>query len=245
MSNYESFRLVGEHADFLVIAKAPGVSFHSEDGAGVVVQVEQALGMKLYPVHRLDKVTSGLLILARSSEAAAEFTELFSHYHIQKYYLALSLDKPKQKQGWVKGDMAPARRGAHKLLSSMENPAVSYFISAGFQDAPELPAGCRAFLIKPFTGKTHQIRVALKSMGSAIAGDELYQAKPADRVYLHAYALEFMWHGQQHQFVLPPEHGSWFQAAAVQALLNSPWASPWLLDLPTYQAPKALPGPKQ
>jgi tRNA pseudouridine32 synthase/23S rRNA pseudouridine746 synthase len=100
-------------------------------------------------------------------------------------------------------------------------------------------------LIKPFTGKTHQIRVALKSMGSAIAGDELYQANPADRVYLHAYALEFMWHGQQHQFVLPPEHGSWFQAAAVQALLNSPWASPWLLDLPTYQAPKALPGPKQ
>ncbi len=245
MSNDESFRLVAEHADFLVIAKAPGVSFHSEDGAGVVVQVEQALGMKLYPVHRLDKVTSGLLILARSSEAAAEFTELFSNHHIQKYYLALSLDKPKQKQGWVKGDMAPARRGAHKLLSSMENPAVSYFISAGFQDAPELPAGCRAFLIKPFTGKTHQIRVALKSMGSAIAGDELYQANPADRVYLHAYALEFMWHGQPHQFVLPPEHGSWFQAAAVQALLNSPWASPWLLDLPTYQAPKALPGPKQ
>ena len=245
MSNYESFRLVAEHADFLVIAKAPGVSFHSEDGAGVVVQVEQALGMKLYPVHRLDKVTSGLLILARSSEAAAEFTELFSHHHIQKYYLALSLDKPKQKQGWVKGDMVPARRGAHKLLSSMENPAVSYFISAGFQDAPQLPAGCRAFLIKPFTGKTHQIRVALKSMGSAIAGDELYQANPADRVYLHAYALEFMWHGQPHQFVLAPEHGSWFQAAAVQALLNSPWASPWLLDLPTYQAPKALTGPKK
>lgn len=245
MSNDESFRLVAEHADFLVIAKAPGVSFHSEDGAGVVVQVEQALGMKLYPVHRLDKVTSGLLILARSSAAAAEFTELFSRHQIQKYYLALSLDKPKQKQGWVKGDMAPARRGAYKLLSSMENPAVSYFISAGFQDAPELPAGCRAFLIKPFTGKTHQIRVALKSMGSAIAGDELYQANPADRVYLHAYALEFMWHGQQHQFVLQPEHGSWFQAAGVHALLNSPWASPWLLDLPTYHAPKALPGPKK
>lgn len=245
MITSDSFELVFEHADFVVITKAPGVSFHSENGAGVVVQVEQALGMKLYPVHRLDKVTSGLLILARSSEAAAEFTELFSHHQVQKYYLALSLDKPKQKQGWVKGDMAPARRGAQKLLSSMENPAVSYFISAGFQDMPELPVGCRAFLIKPFTGKTHQIRVALKSMGSAIAGDELYQANSADRVYLHAYALEFAWHGQQHQFVVPPVHGEWFQAAAVQALLNSPWASPWLLDLPTYQAPKALPGPKK
>ncbi len=243
MITSESFTIVAEHADFLVIAKAPGVSFHSEDGAGVVVQVEQALGMKLFPVHRLDKVTSGLLILARSSVAAAEFTELFSHHQIQKYYLALSLDKPKQKQGWVKGDMAPARRGAQKLLSSMDNPAVSYFISVGFQDVSELPVGCRAFLIKPFTGKTHQIRVALKSMGAAIAGDELYQAKAADRVYLHAYALEFMWHGQQHQFVLPPEHGAWFRAAALEALLNSQWATPWQMAQPTYQAPKALLGP--
>ena len=116
MITSESFTIVAEHADFLVIAKAPGVSFHSEDGAGVVVQVEQALGMKLFPVHRLDKVTSGLLILARSSVAAAEFTELFSHHQIQKYYLALSLDKPKQKQGWVKGDMAPGAPWCTKII---------------------------------------------------------------------------------------------------------------------------------
>lgn len=238
MITTDSFRLIAEHEDFLVIAKAPDVSFHSEDGAGVVVQVEQALGMKLFPVHRLDKVTSGLLILARSSAAAAEFTELFSQHHIQKYYLALSLDKPKQKQGWVKGDMAPARRGAHKLLTSMDNPAVSYFISAGFQETTALPSSCRAFLIKPFTGKTHQIRVALKSMGAAIAGDDLYQAKAADRVYLHAYALEFDWHGSHHQLVLPPEHGEWFQALELQALLKSQWATPWTLAFPSYQLPK-------
>jgi tRNA pseudouridine32 synthase/23S rRNA pseudouridine746 synthase len=237
VSNYESFNLVAEHADFLVIAKAPGVSFHSEDGAGVVVQVEQALGMKLYPVHRLDKVTSGLLILARSSAAAAEFTELFSRHQIQKYYLALSLDKPKQKQGWVKGDMAPARRGAYKLLSSMENPAVSYFISAGFQQSAALPVGCRAFLIKPFTGKTHQIRVALKSMAAAIAGDDLYQGKTADRVYLHAYGLDFVWRGQHYQYILPPSHGQWFTASELQDLLSSQWATPWLLAFPAYQLP--------
>lgn len=234
----DSFHLVAKFDDFVVIAKTPGVSFHSEDGAGLVVHVEQALGMKLFPVHRLDKVTSGLLILARSSEAAAALTELFSQHQIQKYYLALSLDKPKQKQGWVKGDMVPARRGAYKLLNRMENPAVSYFISTGFQDAPVLPVGCRAFLIKPFTGKTHQIRVALKSMAAAIAGDELYQAQAADRVYLHAYALEFSWQGVLHQFVLPPAHGAWFQAAEVQTLLSTAWSAPWSLAFPNYQAPQ-------
>ncbi len=55
--------------------------------------------------------------------------------------------------------------------------------------------GRRAFLVKPFTGKTHQVRVALKSVSAAILGDELYQGTAADRLYLHAYALYFNWGG--------------------------------------------------
>ena len=238
---HDSFTLVADHADFVVVAKAPGVSFHSEQGAGVVVLAEQALGYSLFPVHRLDKVTSGLLILAKSSAAAAEFTAMFSRHAVQKYYVALSLDKPKQKQGWVKGDMVPARRGAYKLVASMQNPAVSYFISAGFSQSSQLPAGCRAFLIKPFTGKTHQIRVALKSMGSAIAGDALYQGQPADRVYLHAYALTFSWQGLELQFVLPPEQGEWFSEPVFRELLQTAWAQPWHIAFPSYQPMMRIP----
>ena len=48
-----SFRLLFRHADFVLVDKAAGVSFHSEDGPGLVVAVEQALGQKLYAVHRL------------------------------------------------------------------------------------------------------------------------------------------------------------------------------------------------
>lgn len=233
MPDVVGFKLVAETADFVVLDKTPGVSFHSEDGAGLVVQAAAELGYALFAVHRLDKVTSGLILFAKSSAAAAVLSELFASRQIQKFYLALSTGKVAKKQGWVKGDMAPARRGAYKLLSSMQNPAISYFISHGFNEATELPPRCRLYLIKPFTGKTHQIRVALKSVSAPILGDELYQADPADRVYLHAYALSFLYQGQHYQYRLAPTAGLLFQSQAVQQQLQSNWLEPWSLLWPT------------
>ncbi|WP_333606934.1 TIGR01621 family pseudouridine synthase [Arsukibacterium sp.] len=227
------FTLVDQQADFVVLSKAAGVSFHSEDGPGLVVLAAQQLGFALYPVHRLDKVTSGLIILARSSEAAAALSRLFSKHAIEKYYLALSLSKPSKKQGWVKGDMQAARRGSWKLLPSLQQPAVSYFVSQGFTELP-----FRAFLIKPFTGKTHQIRVALKSLGAAILGDTLYGAARADRVYLHAFALRFCLNGKVYQYLQWPAEGSCFQQLLQQPL--SAWAEPWQLDWPVYKQPEAV-----
>lgn len=236
-----AFRLVFEHADFVVLNKAENVSFHSEEGAGLVVQAAAQLGYALYPVHRLDKVTSGLILFARSAKAAAELSALFTTQSIQKFYLALSTGKNNKKQGWVKGDMAPARRGAYKLLSSHDNPAVSYFISAGFAEVQaNLPARLRLYLIKPFTGKTHQIRVALKSVSAPILGDDLYQADAADRVYLHAYALCFDYENKHWRFVVNPDSGQYFLSAEVQQQLQTTWAEPWQLDWPHYQKPKVL-----
>ncbi|HEX5793062.1 MAG TPA: pseudouridine synthase, partial [Rheinheimera sp.] len=198
-----AFTLLDQQADFVVLDKAAGVSFHSDDGAGLVAQAESSLGYKLYPVHRLDKVTSGLIVLARSSAAAADLTALFTAHQVEKYYLALSQGKPAKKQGWVKGDMVPARRGSWKLLSSQHNPAVSYFISQGFTNLP-----FRAFLVKPYSGKTHQIRVALKSQGVPILGDSQYQGMAAERVYLHAYALRFCVNGTIYQYIQAPTTGA-------------------------------------
>lgn len=228
------FQLVAETADFVVLDKAAGVSFHSEEGAGLVVQAEQALGFKLFAVHRLDKVTSGLIILARSSAVAAQLTSLFTRHQIEKYYLALSLSKPAKKQGWVKGDMVAARRGAWKLLKTQHNPAVSYFISQGFADSP-----VRAFLIKPYSGKTHQIRVALKSVGAAIAGDSLYQGGAADRVYLHAFALRFWLAGVEYQYQSEPTVGQYFQQLTSQAAWQQ-WVTPWHMPWPAYQQPQQV-----
>ncbi|PKM20354.1 MAG: TIGR01621 family pseudouridine synthase [Gammaproteobacteria bacterium HGW-Gammaproteobacteria-15] len=229
-----AFTLIAETADFVLLNKAAGISFHSDDGPGLVVLAQQQLGYKLYPVHRLDKVTSGLIVLARSSAAAAQLTQLFSTHQVEKYYLALSVAKPAKKQGWVKGDMTPARRGAWKLLSSQQNPAVTYFISQGFENLP-----FRAFLVKPYSGKTHQIRVALKSVGAAIAGDALYQGTAADRVYLHAYGLRFCLYNTEYQYVQAPTEGVFYQQLGQSGALSN-WAQPWQLNWPNYILPQQV-----
>lgn len=228
----DAFQIVAQADDFYVLNKAAGVSFHSEQGPGLVALAEQQLAQKLYPVHRLDKVTSGLLLLARRPEAAAELTQLFARRQVQKCYLALSAARPQKKQGWVKGPMQPARRGAWRLGQGEQAPAVTYFVSQGYQDAP-----FRAFLLKPFTGKTHQLRVALKSVGAAILGDELYGGVAADRVYLHAYALNFSLFGHQYRFQVLPDSGVAF-AELLQRGLPQSWLTP--ADFPWPAAPAQL-----
>jgi tRNA pseudouridine32 synthase/23S rRNA pseudouridine746 synthase len=219
-------QIIFQNSDFVIFNKPANLNFHSEDEeAGFVVQATKELNIaKLYSVHRLDKITSGLIILAKSSKIANDFALLFQNREIQKFYLAISLRKPKKKQGWVKGDMTSSRRGTYKLLKTKENQAITEFKSCA------LRTGERLFLVKPHTGKTHQIRVALKSIGSPIAGDIRYanadEAKKEDRGYLHAYALSFSLNAKEFHFVSSPTEGERFLSKEIQAqLLN--YSKPW------------------
>ena len=204
MVKFQMFELIYEHQDFLVIQKYAGISVHKDDQAtSLLLEVGKQTGDKhLYLIHRLDKMTSGLLLLGRNQQAASTLSHLFSERKVNKYYVALASKKPKKKQGAVKGDMAKSRRGAWKLLPSLENPALTQFFSQGTDN------GLRYFLCKPWTGKTHQIRVALKSVGAPILGDLTYGGDPADRGYLHAYGLAFVYQGKSFAFLLPQNKGS-------------------------------------
>lgn len=222
----KAFSVIAETPQFWVLDKAAGISFHSEQGPGLVALAELQLGEKLYPVHRLDKVTSGLLLLARQPAAAAALSHLFAKRQISKCYLALSAAKPQKKQGWVKGAMQPARRGAWRLAPAGTTAAYTYFVSQGYQDAP-----FRAFLLRPYTGKTHQLRVALKSIGAPILGDSLYGGAAADRVYLHACALSFSLFGQDYQYLSWPDSGAYYQQL-LEMGLPPDWQDPIRLQWP-------------
>jgi len=203
------FSVVSNNEHFVVINKQAGINFHSEgDEFGVVVAAEKYFNQKLYSVHRLDKMTSGLLLLAKSSSVANELSKLFKNQQIQKYYLAISDKKPKKKQGLIKGGMEKSRRSMWKLTANKENLAITQFFSY------PLIEGKRLFIIKPTTGKTHQIRVALKSISSAICGDYIYAEKSNnyDRGYLHAYQINFMLNGQLFVFNCLPQVGELFLA---------------------------------
>jgi len=224
------FQVIDQTADFLVIDKSPGISMHKDQQEqGLVMLVQHALGgEQLFPVHRLDKMTSGLLILARNAAAASELSKLFQQREVSKFYLAISDKKPGKKQGLVRGDMVKARRGSWKLSKTCENPAQTQFFSYS------IGSGLRLFLLKPHTGKTHQIRVAMKSVGAAIVGDERYHEvteKVADRGYLHAYSLSFSFQGRDYYYRCPPRSGELFKlAAAVEQI--SQWQQPELLTWP-------------
>lgn len=210
------FHIVADHADWLALYKPEGIGMHSEhQETGLVVQASQQLGYPLWPVHRLDKVTSGILLLAKNAAAAARLSALFAEHRIEKIYLAQAQGKPGKKQGWVKGDMEKARNGCHKLARTMNNPAITRFISH-FDES----SGNRLYLLRPYTGKTHQLRVALKSLGCPILGDIRYGAEAADRTYLHALALRWQDEEGEHSLFCLPQTGQW---PALPPSWNSPW----------------------
>lgn len=231
------YEIIENHRNFVVIYKKPNTSFHSESGEpGVFETLKQREGFtELFPVHRLDKVTSGLLVMAKNAATNLALTQAFANREVEKFYLAISAKKPLKKQGLIKGDMAPARRGAWKLLPTHENPAITQFFNKGIGD------GLRLFIVKPHTGKTHQIRVALKSLGAPILGDELYGGDHADalndRTYLHAFSLGFLLNGEQYRFTAMPREGEHFCAESFASAIEE-WREPWLLSWPVLKTKK-------
>jgi tRNA pseudouridine32 synthase/23S rRNA pseudouridine746 synthase len=226
------YKTIAEHHDFIVVDKEAGVNFHDEGniGSGLFSLVKKQLqsqrnNAELYPVHRLDKMTSGLVIFAKTLACAQTFGQLFKDHNIEKYYLAIGDKKPSKKQGLIKGDMAKSRRGMFKLLRSLENPATTQFFSYS------IPKKQRLYLLKPHSGKTHQLRVALASIGAPIVGDPLYYTtSKADRGYLHAFALTFTYLGECFEFISPPTAGEYFVSQEIIeqfSAIKKPWQLNW------------------
>lgn len=226
-----SFPLIYEHRDFIVTAKPTGLSVHREQTSPGLLEYLQAEFNydKLWLLHRLDKLTSGIILIGKNEEAAAKFGQLFSEKAIQKYYVAIGTQKPNKKQGKIIGDMKKVRDGKWMLQKSRENPATTLFHSIGLE-------GKRLFMVKPITGKTHQIRVALKSIGSPIVGDPLYgnamdRNASADRMYLHAYCVRFKYQNDEFSFTNAPNAGQLFESALFDKQFEQ-YREPWNLTWP-------------
>ena len=176
------YHLIDETEDFLVVDKQPEVSIHDEDNAvevsnknnkGLIKQLRLDFNNSaIAPVHRLDKPTSGLLICSKNSQAASVLSQAFQNRQVEKYYLAISDIKPSKKQGLISGDMLRTRNGSWKLSKAQTNPAVTQFFSYSLANINNSRG--RLFILKPHTGKTHQLRVALKTIDATILGDRRY-----------------------------------------------------------------------
>ncbi len=221
----EPLTLLVDHDEFVIVNKPSGMPMHDTDN-GILTHLRRQYDHTVWHLcHRLDTGTSGCLCIAKSPEAAAMIGEQFATRGAQKYYLALTTGKPRKKQGSIVGDMKNRRRGQFMLMKTTQNPAVTQFFSYG------IAHGIRAAIVRPYTGKTHQIRVALKSVGSPILGDTRYSGSQADRLYLHAWQLSFTFRKEHISARCLPGAGEVF---------DLPEVSRWLNDL---AAPETLPWP--
>lgn len=193
------FPVLFEDENILAVAKPAGLSTQASFDPrkeNLYALVQEQRGEKLFLHHRLDKDTSGVLLLGRHPRANKGLTDLFRDHQIQKSYWALAkrAEKPAPPSTWTVKDFLAPVRGQGKLKMRMVRVK-----SGGWHaetDFKWLEAFQGADLIEawPKTGRTHQIRVHLAFEGRPILGDSLYGGRSplVPRLLLHARSLEFL-----------------------------------------------------
>jgi len=156
-------------------------------------------------VHRLDKDTSGIIIIAKNQPTFEYLKNQFQNYKIKKTYLALVVGKLKDKEGVIDLPIGRSKTPLRRLASEKargklreaitEYKVLETFPETRFQNSPKPGFGFTLIEAYPKTGRTHQIRAHFKAIGHPIACDKLYSKKPAcpfglSRQFLHAYAIE-------------------------------------------------------
>jgi 23S rRNA pseudouridine1911/1915/1917 synthase len=173
-------------------------------------------------VHRLDRVTGGVMLFARTSKAAERLSEQIADGTMCKTYLAVVSGEPKQKTAVLVNYLAKDEK--HNMVSVVpqtttgaKRAELSYEIAETGR-FPIAPAGQSAngkwslLKVKLTTGRSHQIRVQMKHIGHPLVGDNRYGGAKAPNIALWAYQLEFSHPstGDRMKFVVnPPEDGVW------------------------------------
>ena len=140
-------------------------------------------------VHRLDKETSGLMLVAKNDETQEALSRMLKDREIEKHYRALAEGRMKEPEGEIDAPIDRSKRDRKKMAVDPEGrPALTRW-----KVLAEGPA-CTLLDVHILTGRTHQIRVHLRSINHPVCGDELYGFEKGVKVpclMLHAYSLAF------------------------------------------------------
>jgi len=157
------------------------------------------------PVHRLDRETSGLLVVAKKRPAARLLSSILSSGRAEKTYLAVTERAPRPESGTIRTPI----RVRKSLSSRAETHREGKRSVTRYRTVRRLPGGRALVEIRIETGRTHQIRVHLASIGSPILGDSKYGATSPGRLMLHAWKLRIPYPGDGDaiEAVAPPPPG--------------------------------------
>ena len=216
--------VVYEDADMLVVNKAPGMVVHPAPGhfTGTLVNALlrhcpdlSGIGGVARPgiVHRLDQDTSGLIVVAKSQAAMDGLVQAFSsHRNIEKTYLAIVHGRPRLDAGRIENLIGrhPVDRKRMAIVEKNGKVAITNY---RMQDCSNRHSNIASVVCRIETGRTHQIRVHMASLGCPVIGDKVYGKPALDkklepvpvRQMLHAWKLK-LWHPvrrEQMSFVAP------------------------------------------
>jgi tRNA pseudouridine65 synthase len=175
-------------------------------------RLRDALGHWVYPVHRLDRGTSGVLLMARDRETAKRLSELWADRRVQKAYLALVRGTPPERQ-LIDHPVKKGEKGPERV------PAITELRRLGVSDR----ARCSLVELEPRTGRLHQLRRHMKHIAHPIVGDVNYGKGDVNRAFradwdLHRLALHAL------RLSLPHPHTG--EALELRAELPSDLADP-------------------
>jgi len=218
--------IIFENENFLIINKPAGIQIHPDFNEkentivnGLIAhypQIAELESNEIFSfqqrpgiVHRLDKETSGVLIIAKNKKTFLEFKKMFQEKTVHKKYLTLVYGIPEEKEGIIEKPLARTTNyrkqtiAGKKTKTKIRSAITHYKVLEKFKNNFSLTEA------SPKTGRTHQIRVHLSSIGHPIIGDKLYSKKiyppfeKAPRHMLHAHEIEFTLFNEKFHFTAP------------------------------------------
>ncbi len=190
VNNLFKTSIIFENKNFIILNKWSSIS--TQGGSKINFSIDNIIkniSSEYKLVHRLDKDTSGLLIISKNLNSAKNFGNLFRSKLIDKTYIAVCEGKPRLKESIVKLNIK-------NKISKYEKTETYYKILS-------YSKGVSLILFKPKTGKTHQIRIVAKNIGAPIVGDDKYNIQTSytkEILKLNAYQLKFKLFNEEYSF---------------------------------------------
>lgn len=200
--NGDNLTIIYQDSDIIVVDKPAGMLSvpGKNDAPSVLSLLQRKMEDNIFPVHRLDMDTSGLMVFVRNKKAQRKLQRQFETHSIVKRYIALLERKPDSEQGTISLPLSPdmADRPRQMVDYRHGKQALTHYRLCTSPSTPMrrqfLTVGDNLVELSPLTGRTHQLRVHCAhpdGLASPIVGDRLYGTTNHPRLCLHAEYLEF------------------------------------------------------